>query len=91
VLRYTVYVSMDGVKWGKAVATGTLTKDAAEKELVFLGSAGRFVRLVAQSEVNGHPWTNAAEIELLRVRKQVPSPPWQHDGESRPRGDVRAE
>jgi hypothetical protein len=41
------YLNMDGVKRAKAVATGTLTKDATEKELVFLGRAGRFVRFVA--------------------------------------------
>jgi hypothetical protein len=69
VLRYTIYVSMDGVKWGNAVATGTLTKDDAQKELVFLGKKGRFVRFVAQSEVNGNPWTSAAEINILGVPK----------------------
>jgi F5/8 type C domain len=69
VLRYTIYVSMDGVKWGNAVATGTLTKDAAEKELVFKGRVGRFVRFVAQSEVNGYPWASAAEIIILGVPK----------------------
>ena len=69
VLRYTIYVSLDGVKWGNAVATGTLTKDAAEKELVFKGRLGRFVRFVAQSEINGNPWTSAAEINILGVPK----------------------
>jgi F5/8 type C domain/Bacterial TSP3 repeat len=69
VSRYSIYVSMDGVKWGNAVATGTLTKDAAEKVLVFLGKTGRFVRFVAQSEVNGNPWTSAAEINILGVPK----------------------
>jgi hypothetical protein len=69
VLRYSIYVSMDGVKWGNLVATGTLTKDAAEKELVFKGRVGQFVRFVAQSEVNGNPWTSAAEINILGVPK----------------------
>jgi hypothetical protein len=69
VLRYTIYVSMDGVTWGNAVATGTLTNDAAEKALVFLGKTGQYVRFVAQSEVNGHPWTSAAEINILGIPK----------------------
>jgi hypothetical protein len=69
VLQYTIYVSRDGVKWGKAVATGTLTNDATEKTLVFLGKTGQFVRFVAQSEVNGNPWTSAAEINILGVPK----------------------
>jgi hypothetical protein len=69
VLRYTIYVSMDSMKWGNAVATGTLTKDASEKELVFKGRMGQFVRFVAYSEVNGNPWTSAAEINILGVAK----------------------
>jgi hypothetical protein len=69
VLRYAIYVSMDGVKWGNAVATGTLTKNATEKEVVFKGRVGRFVRFVAHSESNGNPWTSAAEINILGVPK----------------------
>ena len=69
ILRYTIYVSMDGVKWGNAVATGTWTKDTTEKELTFLGKTGQFVRFVAQAEVNGNPWTSAAEINILGVPK----------------------
>jgi hypothetical protein len=69
VLRYAIYVSMDGVMWGKVVATGTLTKDTAEKELVFQGRVGRFVRFVAQAEINGNPWTSAAEINILGIPK----------------------
>ena len=51
------------------MATGTLTKDATEKELMFKGRTGRFVRFVAQSEINGSPWTSAAEINILGVPK----------------------
>jgi hypothetical protein len=69
VLRYTIYVSMDGVQWGNAVTTGTWTTDATEKTPLFLGKTGRFVRFVAQSEVHGNPWTSAAEITILGVAK----------------------
>jgi hypothetical protein len=69
VLRYAIYVSTDGVKWGNALVTGTLTKDATEKELVFKGRTGRFVRFVAQSEVDGNPWASAAEINIFGVSK----------------------
>ena len=36
---------------------------------MFLGKTGRFVRFVAQAEVNGNPWTSAAEINILGVPK----------------------
>ena len=46
-----------------------IPKDTAEKELVFLGRAEWFVRFSARSEVNGSPWTSAAEINILGVPK----------------------
>jgi hypothetical protein len=68
VADYAFYVSEDGVSWGSAVATGTFPPDTTRKEVVFPGRAGRFVRFAALSEINGNPWTSAAEITVLRTQ-----------------------
>jgi hypothetical protein len=47
------------------VASGTFAADLNEKEVTFLGKAGRFARFVALSEINGKPWTSMAEINIL--------------------------
>jgi hypothetical protein len=67
--RYSFYVSEDGKDWGKAVATGTFSRDIAEQEVTFPGKEGSFVRFVAHSDVNGKPWTSVAEITVLGVRR----------------------
>jgi hypothetical protein len=66
--NYEFYVSSDGVNWGTPVSTGTLiasTSDKAQKQVTFTGVTGRYVRLRALTEVNGGPWTSAAEINVL--------------------------
>jgi len=67
VADYSIYVSEDGITWGEAVATGTFAGDTTKKEVTFAGKSGRYVRFVAMSEVNGNPWTSAAEINILGI------------------------
>ena len=67
VADYSIYVSEDGIIWGEAVATGTFAGDKTEKEVTFTGKSGSYVRFVALSEVNGNPWTSAAEINILET------------------------
>ena len=62
---YQFYVSDDGVTWGTAVAAGTLAANTSEKTVRFTAKTGRFVRLVALSEMNGNPWTSAAELNIF--------------------------
>ena len=57
---YEVYVSADGKTWGKPASAGTFSGD----RLVKLGKRGRYLRLVAGSEVNGNPWTSCAELNV---------------------------
>jgi hypothetical protein len=45
----------------------TFANDATEKEVLFTQKAGQYVRLRALSEVNGNPWTHAAEINVLGI------------------------
>jgi F5/8 type C domain len=68
VARYSFYVSENGVNWGRAVATGTFSRDPAEKEMVFPEKQGSFVRFVAHAEGNGMPWTSMAEINVLAMQ-----------------------
>ena len=52
---YKFYVSGDGVNWGTAVAAGRFPNTTAEQTVSFSQVPGRYVRLVALSEVNGNP------------------------------------
>ncbi len=76
VKQYEFYVSSDGVKWGTAVATGTFNYGTATltcgggtvlaaQQINFAPVSGSYVRFRALSEVNGNPWTSAAEINVL--------------------------
>ena len=44
---------------------GTFANDMTEKEVLFSMTTGRYVCLVALSEVNGNPWTSMAELGVL--------------------------
>jgi hypothetical protein len=61
---FQFYLSRDGVDWGAPVATGTFANDASGKIVILEPTLGRFARLVALEEVNAHPWTAVAEIEI---------------------------
>jgi hypothetical protein len=66
--QYEFYVSSDGVNWGTPVATGnliTVSGDATEKQVTFGATTGRYIRLRALSEVNGLPYTNVAELNVV--------------------------
>jgi hypothetical protein len=64
---YEFYTSEDGVTWGTPVAAGSFANDAATKEVTWSARAGRYVRFRSLSEVNGGPWTSAAELSVLGV------------------------
>ncbi len=64
VAGYEIYTSLDGSTWGSAVATGTFASDTTEKTVRFAVTVARYVRFVATSEINGNPWTSAAEINV---------------------------
>src|ERR1044071_2105396 len=70
---YEFYVSPDGTTWGTAVAAGTFAADTTEKTVRFTAKTGRYVRLVAVSEINGHAWTSAAELNVFGIIATLPS------------------
>ena len=64
--RYQIFVSLDGTTWGQPVATGTWARDASLKQVTFPGVEARYVKLVAQTEVNAHPsYTAVAGLTVL--------------------------
>ncbi|MBC3846765.1 discoidin domain-containing protein [Winogradskyella echinorum] len=62
---YEIYVSNDANNWGAAVNTGTWVNNNQLQTVNFTEKLGRYVRLVALSEVNGNPWTSVAEIDII--------------------------
>jgi hypothetical protein len=65
IARYEFFVSSDGKSWGSPVATGTIANADTRQVVRFSPVSGRFVKLVALSEVNGKPWASLAELNLL--------------------------
>jgi hypothetical protein len=63
--QYEFYLSGNGVTWGTAVATGVFAADTTEKEVIFPQQSARYIRLRALTEINGNPWTSAAEVNVL--------------------------
>ncbi len=60
--RYRLLISADGKSWAGA-AEGVFPNDRRPRTIRFEAPArARYVRLIALSEVNGNPWTSAAEI-----------------------------
>jgi hypothetical protein len=64
VREYALYVSDDPSAWGSAVASGSFDTTRDAKLVSFAPRAGRYVRFVALSEINGREWTSIAELDL---------------------------
>jgi beta-galactosidase len=65
VKAYEVYLSLDGQTWGKPVANGEFKNTTAlQTAKLSKPTAGRYLKFVAKSEVNGNAWTSAAEIGI---------------------------
>ena len=63
--EYEFYVSGDGKEFGKPVKKGEFAADKEKKTVMFDGKKCRFIKLRALSEINGEPWTSAAEIGIV--------------------------
>ncbi len=63
--RYSLYISNDKKKWGKPVVkAGTFKVVNGMNDVTFPEKVGRYVKLVALSEVENRPWTSIAEISF---------------------------
>ena len=62
---YELYFSDDPENWGEVDATGVFENTSAPQKVTFQSPlVGRYLRLVALSEVNGNAWASAAEFEV---------------------------
>ncbi len=64
---YRFYLSMDGKKWGKAVASGTFENTTALKSVFFKKKTARYVRMVSVTEAHGYNDSAIAELQVLRA------------------------
>nr|MCU0750181.1 Ig-like domain-containing protein [Akkermansiaceae bacterium] len=63
--NYQFHTSMNGTDWGTPVAEGTFESGSDEKEIRFLATRARYIRLTALSEANSGMHANAAEISVI--------------------------
>lgn len=63
---YEFYVSDDGWNFGRPVKKGTFDPGKGEQIETFEPVKCRFIKLRALSEINGLPWTSAAEIRVVQ-------------------------
>jgi hypothetical protein len=62
---YEFYISDDDKDFGPPVKKGTFAEGSEKKTVNFDAKKGRFVKLMALSEINGEAWTSAAEITVI--------------------------
>jgi len=64
--KYEVYVSRDGKSWAAPAATGKFSNNAQLQAVRFAKAiTGRYIKVVALSEVGGNAWTSLAELDVL--------------------------
>jgi hypothetical protein len=62
---FAVFLSDDAQNWGDAVARGTWPNSASRQQVTFDSArCGRYLKLAAESEVNGNIWASGAELEI---------------------------
>ena len=62
---YEIYISNDVNNFGTAVATGSFSKTTAQQSAVLKKPVeGRYLKLIAKSEVNNNAWASASEISI---------------------------
>ena len=65
VKAYEFYLSNDKNNWGSAVATGEFKNTTSlQTAKLSTAKAGRYLKLVAKSEINGNAWTSCAELGI---------------------------
>ena len=68
---YEFYVSDDGRNFGQPVEKGAFERGKEEKIETFEPVECRFIKLKAISEINGLPWTSAAEIGVIQSGEDI--------------------
>ena len=66
IARFKVYLSRDGKQWGRPAASGAWPNSSERQRVRFeKPRQARQVKLVAEAEVGGNPWTSAAEVDVI--------------------------
>jgi len=66
IAKFDVYLSNDGTSWDKPVAAGTWANTKELQRVQFdVPQRTRYVKLVAESEVNVNVWASVAEVEVV--------------------------
>ena len=73
IAQYNFFVSSDGVNWGSAVASGTFSSSALQKQASFTPVNARYVQLQPLSQVSGNIWASMAELSILYECATTPS------------------
>ena len=72
VKAYEIYLSRDGSNWGDPVASGEFQKTTAVQTVpLCVPTAGRYLKFVAKSEINGKNWSSMAEIDIQTTNVPV--------------------
>ncbi len=80
---YELYFSQDLLEWGDADIISEFEKSAAPKKVKFSTPVvGRYLKLVALSEVNDNPWASAAEFDIKACYYESTSTHEQYNYES---------
>jgi beta-galactosidase len=65
VKAYEFYLSNDGQTWGSPVASGDFKNTTSlQTAKLQTPTAGRYLKFVAKSEINGNAWTSCAELSI---------------------------
>ena len=64
---FEFYVSDDGINFGKPLKQGAFEAGKGEHIETFKPIKCRFIKLKALSEIDGGPWTSAAEIRVIQM------------------------
>ncbi len=62
--QYELYISNDKNNWGTPVKKGSFEKASGMNDVVFAEKVGRYVKLVAVSEIQNRAWTSIAELSF---------------------------
>jgi len=67
---YDFYITNNLADWGDPIITSEFDGTPVLKKVVFEQTNGRYIRLVANSEINGGPWTTIAELNVVACETQ---------------------
>lgn len=71
ILNYELYISPT-LDFTTPSIIGSFTRDKLEKSIIVNSLSGRYVKLVARSEINGNNWSSAAEVKIYGFPSSLP-------------------